>query len=70
MNWWKKALMLTVVWMALTIGGGMLVTDVLLKPRITPQQDEAISEVAVQACGFGIALIWLVTLVRRKQGLQ
>jgi len=69
MKWWKKALTLSIAWIVLIIGVGIIHTDVLLAGKITPQQDEAISEKYGVALAIGLVVIWLFAEVfwkRRK----
>jgi hypothetical protein len=67
MAWWKKALIVSVVWVALTIAAGMIHTDVVLADRITPERSDQISETYGMACGVGLVAIWLVAYSRHKQ---
>ena len=67
MKWWKKALILTAIWVALIIGAALIHTEVILKEKYTPMQDEAISEAYGVACGFGVAMIWAIAALRRKR---
>jgi putative copper export protein len=67
-RWWVKALLASVLWVALAIGAGIVHTEVVMKGTLTEQQDEAISERYGQVCGGGLVLIWMVAYVlcRRK----
>ncbi len=67
MSWWKKALVFSGVWIALVIGVGVIHTNVVLAGKITPQQDEAISEKYGEACGTGLVAIWVITALLRKK---
>jgi hypothetical protein len=67
MKWWKKALILSGLWLALTVGVGVFHTEVLLKGKTTPAQDEAISEAYGMACGFGVAMIWFLSAFFKKK---
>lgn len=55
MKWWVTALIVTVVWIALCIGGAYV-----LFPNTTPEQDVKISEAVGEICGFGFVVIWVV----------
>ena len=70
MKWWKKALLFSGVWMALTIGVAFVHTSVLLAGKITPEQDSTISRQYGQACGSGVVLIWIIfgQLSKKKSG--
>jgi|GEM_PF-2463667 len=60
MKWWKKALLFSVLWVALVIGAAVVHTEVVLAGKLTPQQDEAISEKYGQLCGAGLVGIWVL----------
>jgi hypothetical protein len=64
MAWWKKGLLLSIVWFGLTIGAGILHTDFVLAGRVTPEQDAAISYRYGVACGLGLIVIWAISLYR------
>ncbi len=66
MRRWQKALLFSVIWIVAVIGTGILVTDVILAGKITPQQDEQISEVGGMVCGGGAVLIWVVFFTRKR----
>ena len=62
------ALIMSVVWVGLTIGGGIVHTDVILKGQLTPEQDGALSEKYGKACGGGLVAVWVLAyLLRRKE---
>ena len=65
MKWWKKALIITGIWFVLIIGIGVVHTEVILKGKITPAQDEVISERYGNICGVGLVLIWVVAYLKR-----
>jgi hypothetical protein len=67
MKWWVRAIIVSVVATVFWIGAGFLVTDVWLKGRITPQQDEAISETVGQAVGGTVLLVWVGCFAFRKR---
>lgn len=58
MKWWVKALIATVVWIALCIGSAYV-----LFPNTTPEQDTKISEAVGEICGFGFVIIWVVAVL-------
>ena len=66
MAWWKKALIVSVVWLALTIAAGMIHTEVILAGHITPERSDQISQAYGMACGVGLVVIWLVAYSRHK----
>lgn len=67
MKWWKKALIFSVIWSALTIGAGITHTNVILAGKITPQQDEKISEAYGKVCGGGLVVAWVLLYLLRKR---
>ena len=67
MAWWKKALIFSVIWAVLTIGTGIIHTNVILAGKITPQQDEKISEVYGKVCGGGLVAAWILLYLVRKR---
>jgi len=68
MKWWKKSLIISVIWIVLVIGAGMLHTNVILAGKLTPQQDDELSGQYGMACGGGIGMIWVIgVLVLRKK---
>jgi hypothetical protein len=67
MKWWVRAIIVSVVATLLWIGVGFLVTDVWLKGKITPQQDEAISETVGEAVGATVLLAWVGSFAFRKR---
>ena len=67
MSWWKKALIGSAIWVALTIGVGVLHTEVILHGQTTPEQDSKISEAYGMLCGFGVGLIWALAAMRRNK---
>ena len=62
---WQKALLFSVIWIVVVLSAGFFVTDVMLAGKITPQQDEQISEQCGMACGGGVVLIWVVFFARK-----
>ena len=66
MKRWQKALLYSVVWTSLTIGAGILHSNVILAGRLTPEQDEALSGRYGIACGVGLVLIWVVCYSRKQ----
>jgi hypothetical protein len=66
MKTWKKGLIFSLVWIALTIAGGIVHTEYILAGRITPSQDAALSARYGNACVVGLMVIW-ITLYSRKQ---
>jgi hypothetical protein len=68
MKWWKKSLIFSGIWIVLIIGTGIIHTNVILAGKITPEQDEAISDKYGEACGVGVGAIWVIgALVLRKK---
>ena len=39
----------------------------MLRGKLNPKQDEAISETIGMSCGFGLVFIWLASAVFRKK---
>ena len=70
MKRWQKALLFSVIWIVVVLGAGIFVTDVMLAGKITPQQDEQISELCGMAIGGGAVLIWVVVLTRKPSRLR
>jgi len=66
MKRWQKALLFSVIWVVGVIGSGILVTDVVLAGKITPQQDEQISEMCGMTCGAGVVPIWVFVFWRKR----
>lgn len=64
MAWWLKALILTIVWVAMLMGIGIIHTDVVLAGQITRQQGSEISRLYGMVCGMGIAGIWVFFILR------
>ena len=65
MKRWQKALLAVAAWIVLTIGSAILHTNVILAGRLTPEQDDAISERYGIACGAGLVLIGAVFYLRK-----
>ena len=68
MKWWKKALILSGVWVVLTLGAALVHINVVLAGEITPQQDEKISESNGRLCGGGLMGTWVLTYLLRNKG--
>lgn len=66
MKWWKVAGIISIIWVILIIATGMIHTNIILKNTLTPQQDEAISEVYGMICVGGLPLIWLISFLVKK----
>ena len=66
-RWWVKALLASVLWVALTAGAMIVHTQVVLKGTLTEAQDEALSERYGQVCGGGLVLIWVIAYVLRRR---
>ncbi len=66
MNWWKTAILLSVAWLVLTIGGGIMHVEFLAE-GITPKRAGALSELYGMACGFGLVVIWIVAYVVHRR---
>ena len=66
MKRWQKALLFSVIWIVVILGIGFFVTDVMLAGKITPQQDEKISEMCGMVVGGGTVLIWVVVFSRKR----
>ena len=67
MKWWKKALMVSVIWAVVTIGAGIIHTNVILAGKITPQKDEKISEAYGKVCGGGLLAAWVLSYLLRRR---
>jgi len=66
MKRWQKGLLISVLWLALVIGAGMLHTEVFLAGKITPEQDFEISRRYGRLCGMGLVLIWLMLYLPKQ----
>jgi membrane protease YdiL (CAAX protease family) len=62
-KWWMVAIVTSVVWAVLVIGAGILHTEVVLKGKLTPAEDEVISGRYGFACGVGMVVIWILSFV-------
>jgi hypothetical protein len=67
MKWWKLPLILSVLWIAVVIGSGVVHTDIILKDKITKEQDSRISGVYGQICAFGLLVVWISFAIARKR---
>jgi hypothetical protein len=67
MKWWQRALLVPVLWIVFTVGGGFFLTQVVLHGKVTAEQGRAIGETLGQACGVGVAFIWVACAVFRKK---
>ena len=67
MKRWQRALLISVIWIVAILAIGFFVTDVMLAGKITPQQDEQISEVCGLICGIGLAPIWVIVFVSSRK---
>ena len=67
MKWWKRALLVSVLWLAFVAGGGWYLTSVVLRGKVNAEQGKTIGETIGMACGFGLGLIWLASAVFRKK---
>lgn len=70
MKRWQKALLFSVIWIVAILGIGILITDVMLAGKITPQQDEQISELCGMAVGAGTVAIWVVIFIFSRKALH
>jgi putative flippase GtrA len=66
MKWWKRAFLVSVVWIALAVGGGAYLVALGGKTA-NPEQGRVIGETIGAACGVGLAFIWFATFVFRKK---
>jgi len=68
-RWWVVALVVSLGFLLLAMGLMALDTEVLRKGKLTPEQDEFISERYGQIGGFLFGATWIVAylLHRRKQ---
>jgi hypothetical protein len=55
-KWWIKALIASVVWIALCLGGAYI----FFPTQTTPEQDARLSELLGEICGAGLVGVWLV----------
>lgn len=67
MKWWKIALIISGIWIVLTIGAGIIHTNVILKGKITQEQDKAISEKYGMLCAGGLIATWVIASLLRKR---
>jgi hypothetical protein len=65
MKWWVIAIIASAVWLVLIIAAGMIHTNVILAGKITPEQDEAISNAYGFVCGAVLGAFWTVLMVWR-----
>jgi hypothetical protein len=56
MKWWIMALIISVVWIGLCLGGAYF----LFPSNTTPEQDSKLSEILGEVCGAGLVGIWAV----------
>ena len=70
MKWWKRALLVSVLWIAFFAAGGWYLMAVVLHGKLNAKQDETISEVIGMAFGFGLALIWIACAAFRKKPVR
>ena len=57
MKWYIKALIASVAWIGLCVGGAYA----LFPTQTTPEQDARLSELLGEVCGGGLVGVWLVT---------
>jgi hypothetical protein len=62
-RWWVIAILVSIAWIGLTIGTGVIHTDVVLKGKITQAEDEVISGRYGFACGVGVVAVWIIAYV-------
>ena len=70
MKWWKKAIIASVVWVILITSIAFIHTEIILKGKISPAQDSAISGAYGRTAGSVLILIWILLQVishRRKK---
>jgi hypothetical protein len=67
MKWWLRALLISVVFTAFCVGGGIYLTDVALKGQMTPEKNETISETVGQVAGLGVVGVWVLCFIFRKK---
>jgi hypothetical protein len=66
-KWWVAPVVLSVGWVILSIGAGVLHTNLILAGKITPEQDDRLSEMYGIACGIGLCVIWAIAIVKCKR---
>ena len=66
MKWWKRALLVSVLWVALAIGGWIFLTQIAFAGKVNAEQGRVIGETLGMACGFGLGFIWLACVLFRK----
>lgn len=66
MKWWKRAFLVSIVWVALAGAGGAFLIGLAGKSA-TPEQGRVIGETLGMAGGGGLAFIWFATFVFRKK---
>ncbi len=64
---WQKALLGSLIWIALTIGTAIVHTSVFSAGKLTEAQDEEISERYGMACGAGLVGILALVFLRRTR---
>ena len=67
MRWWIKAIIASAVLSAIIIAAGIVHTDVILKGRITKEQDSKISGVYGNITAVALVLVWIVAYQTRKK---
>lgn len=67
MKWWKRALIVWIVFTVLVIGVGFYITNIYMAGKITDKQEDAIGEVCGEVVGVGTVLIWVVSFVSRSK---
>jgi hypothetical protein len=63
---WKKALLFSVIWIVLTIAGGIVHTNVLRAGELTSTQDSAMTARYANACFIGLLLIWILVFSQKQ----
>ena len=62
MKWWQIALIVSVFWVVLCAGGGVL----FFPSGLTPEQDSKLSEIVGEGLGVGLVFIWAIVYARWK----
>ncbi len=71
MKWWIKGIIVSVLWVALAIGGAcVFYTELIRHGKLTEQQDDAIGRLCGMAAVGGLVAIWLVLAAKHQSQID
>jgi len=70
MKWWTKGIIASVGVVVLWLAVGIVVTDVVLKDKITPEQDFKISESVGQTICISVTMVWAIAYSLHRKVLK